>query len=174
MPERRTWGRSVMGHSVVALLLAAMALTGCGGENASPEAEGHAGKTPVIGTETCQRELNSDEYLDDGTEVMRETFTCDTVMSDPRASGTEVLHIETTFLEQDDVSSAWTGEGTITNDEGSWSGPVQGVVDFAEGVTNYGGVTYAGEGAYAGLTMHLLVLGTNEQLSYAGWIEESG
>lgn len=72
------------------------------------------------------------------------------------------------------MSSAWTGEGTLTNDEGSWSGPVEGVVDLAEEITNYGQVTYTGGGAYAGLTMHLLVFGTNEQLSYAGWIEESG
>jgi hypothetical protein len=83
-----------------------------------------------------------------------------------------VLHIETTLLEQDDVSSAWTGEGTITNDEGSWTGNVEGVVDFDVGIVNYGQVTYAGQGAYEGMTLHLLVAGSNEQLSYAGWIEE--
>lgn len=60
MPERRMWRRWVMGPSVVALLLAAMAPTGCGGENASPEIEGHAGKTPMIGTETCARSVDSE------------------------------------------------------------------------------------------------------------------
>jgi len=155
----------------VALTLAGLALTGCEEEGGSAAAGGLPGKTPVVGTETCQRAVDSDEVLDDGTEVMVETFTCDTVMSDPRGSGREVLHIETTLLEEDDVTSAWTGEGTITNDDGSWSGPVEGVVGYAVGVVNYGQVTYAGQGAYAGLTMHLLVAGTNERLAYAGWIE---
>jgi len=95
----------------VALTLAGLALTGCEEEGGSAAAGGLPGKTPVVGTETCQRAVDSDEVLDDGTEVMVETFTCDTVMSDPRGSGREVLHIETTLLEEDDVSfdgSSWT------------------------------------------------------------------
>lgn len=173
MNELWSWGRPVMRLGVVGLMVAGLTLTGCGEDGGSPEAGSLTSKTPVIGTDTCQRSVDSDEYLDDGTEVIRETFTCDTVMSDPRASGTEVLHLETTILDQDDVSSAWTGEGTITNDDGSWSGPVEGVVDFAGGIVNYGQVTYSGQGAYEGMTLHLLVAGSNEQLSYAGWIEES-
>ena len=144
------------------------------GEEASREPEGSTDRTLVVGTQTCERNVDSDLYLEDGTEVMQETFTCDTDMSDPRASGREVLHIETTFLEPDDMTAAWTGDGTLTNDEGSWTTEtVEGVVDLEWANYNKGELVYVGQGAYEGLTLHLLVTGTNEQLTYVGWIERS-
>lgn len=140
---------------------------------APPMAEVLAGRVPVIGTETCQHAVDAEEVLDDGSEVIRETFTCDVEMSDPRASGTEVSQAETTIIEPDDVTVAWTGEGTVANDEGSWSGPSEGVYS-TESAMNYGQVTYEGQGAYGGLIMHLLFAGINGQLSYSGWIEGPG
>jgi len=38
---------------------------------------------------------------------------------------------------------------------------------------NEGEVFYVEQGAYEGLTLHLLAAGTNEPMSYAGWIEPS-
>lgn len=37
----------------------------------------------------------------------------------------------------------------------------------------HGQVTYEGQGDYAGLTMYLLTAGSNEVLTFAGWIEEA-
>jgi hypothetical protein len=166
--------------AVVLLILAACASGGDGsGEATRPEQETSpmagilAGKIPVVGFQTCGRHVDSDEYAKGGSEVMRETFTCDTVMSDPRASGREVLHLETTWLEPEDVTGTWTGEATLTNDKGSWTGTTEGAVSDMWGNYNKGEVLYMGRGAYEGLTLHLLAAGTNERMLYAGWIEPS-
>ena len=172
MPELQMWGRPAMRHSLVGLIVAGMAMTGCDEDAASPETKEVAGRVPVVGTQTCERELESDVYAEDGSEVMRETFTCDTVMSDPRASGLEVLHLETTWLEPEDPTGTWTGEATLTNDDGSWTGTTEGAVGPWENY-NKGEVFYVGQGTYEGLTLRLLAAGNNVEMSYAGWIEES-
>lgn len=172
--------KAILFPCVVVLLVVPACATGDEGsgeatgrnQRASPMPEMLTGKIPVVGIQSCQRRLDSDEYAKDGSEVMLETFTCDTVMSDPRASGREVLHIETTWIEPEDVTGTWTGEGILTNDGGSWTGNTEGVVGPWANY-NKGEVFYVGQGAYESLTLHLLAAGTNERMWYAGWIEPS-
>ena len=125
---------------------------------------------PVLGTQTCSFQTLPSGTADDGARVINELFTCNTLMSDPRVSGTEVLEIET--LEYEHHSGIWSAEGTISNDRGTWRGTGEGVLRKEGGSPyNYGEMIYTGEGEYTGLIYKYLVAGSNEELTISGWIE---
>lgn len=127
----------------------------------------------VTGTATCALTTLPSGTTEDGTEVVKERFTCTDVTSDPRVSGEEVLEIET--LLYDDHSAPWSvTSATITTEDGVWRGTGDGVLRFdGDGPYNYGETTYRGEGPYEGLTYHCLVAGSNGELVLAGWIEST-
>ena len=168
---RRTSLPRGLQHGLVSLAVAGLALSGCGEEEAPVVSSTHGSKVAVVGTTDCERHVDSDEYLDDGSEVMRETFECDLAMSDPRASGHEVWHIVTTFRDPSDVLARWTGKGTLTNDQGTWTATGGGIIDLTSDGYNQGQQVYVGNDGYEGLTMRVLISGTNANMTYAGWIE---
>ena len=122
----------------------------------------------------------SDEVVD-GVNMIVELFVCEDTMSDPRVSGTEELLVETQLVDST-VGGTWTTrEATLTNDGGTWSGTLQGIVDlegvlpFAEGLVpyNYGEAHFVGEGAYEGLKYHYYISGSNGEAGVTGWITSS-
>lgn len=168
---RRTILPRGLQHGLVGLAVAGLALSGCGKDETSLASSTHGSKVAVVGTTDCEVQVDSDEYLDDGSEVMRETFECDLAMSDPRASGHEVWHIVTRFRKPSDVLARWTGKGTLTNDRGTWIATGAGIIDLASDGYNQGKQVYVGNDGYEGLTMHVLISGTNANMTYAGWIQ---
>lgn len=122
----------------------------------------------------------SDEMVD-GVDVVVERSVCTPEMSDPRVSGTEDLLVETRIADPT-VGGTWTTrQALLTNDQGTWTGTSQGLVDlvgvlpFAEGLVpyNYGEAHYVSEGAYEGLEYHYFISGSNEEAGVTGWITSS-
>ena len=134
----------------------------------------------VVGSGVCEMTPVSDEVVD-GVNMIVELFVCEDTMSDPRVSGTEELLVETRLVDST-VGGTWTTrEATLTNDGGTWSGTLQGIVDlqgvlpFAEGLVpyNYGEAHFVGEGAYEGLEYHYYISGSNGEAGVTGWITSS-
>ncbi len=67
------------------------------------------------------------------------------------------------------------------DDQGTWSGTSQGLVDlegvlpFAEGLVpyDYGEAHHVGEGGYDGLEYHYFISGSNGDAGVTGWITSS-
>jgi hypothetical protein len=172
---------------VALTVLSVVAVSACSTSNDSSFLNKHPfpdGVVAVTGTSECTVLPLSDTIGEDGVEVIEERFTCQTTMSDPRASGAEEYPLIVTRIADPSnlLAGLWTADGaTITNNNGVWRGYGFGVVDLvgvsslAEGVWpfNYGEMHYSGEGAYEGLTLHLYISGTNYDFALAGWISES-
>ena len=140
------------------LTLVVLLLPACGNsvDQASPketEPPIPNGAVAVTGTSACTVETLSYTVGEDGMEVVEERFSCDTVMSDPRATGAEEYPLIVTHYATGDVAGLWTADGaTLTNDDGVWKGSGFGVVDLvgisplAEGEWpfNYGESHYTG------------------------------
>ena len=129
------------------------------------------------GTEECSSQRLASTVVD-GVAQAEFHFTCETVTSDQRFSGTEEFDLIAYY--GGSVGGPWTAEGGLTRDEGSWHGQGLGVWDAGAsplgtpGVPfNYGEMTYVGEGAYAGLVLHCYLAGTDEELASMGWITPS-
>ncbi len=161
-------------------LVLTVGMVGCSGDTQADPSVPPDDAIVVVGTGLCEMTPVSDEMVD-GVNVIVERFVCKPEMSDPRVSGTEDLLIETRLADPT-VGGTWTArQATLTNDQGTWSGTSQGLVDlegvlpFAEGLVpyNYGEAHYVGEGAYDGLEYHYFISGSNGEAGVTGWITSS-
>jgi len=168
--------------TAIGFTLALLLVTSCSKEADTPALTIPEGAVAVTGTSTCVVQPLSDSFDSAGVEVVEERFSCETEMSDPRASGAEEYPVIITRIVTPGVGGLWTAEGaTLTNSEGTWRATGHGTVDLvgvsplAEGTWpfNYGEVHYTGEGDYDGLTMRLYITGTNYNFALAGWIAEA-
>jgi hypothetical protein len=152
------------------LVLVLLAVPCCTGDAAEEQVPAGDTIASAWGQELCV-ETASDTRLEGDTTVHVGTFECTLETEDPRATGQEIIEIETILSGS---TGTWTGESTLTTEEGSWTGTANGVVSTAgAGNTNLGEVDYRGEGAYEGLEMTAYVHGSDQELSWAAWIRET-
>ena len=166
--------------SCMTTLAMAAAFVGCSTDTQADPSIPPDDAIVVVGSGVCEMTSVSDEVVD-GVNMIVELFVCEDTMSDPRVSGTEELLVETRLVDST-VGGTWTTrEATLTNDGGTWSGTLQGIVDlegvlpFAEGLVpyNYGEAHFVGEGAYEGLEYHYYISGSNGEAGVTGWITSS-
>lgn len=169
-------------RGIIGFTAALLSMASCSSGADSPALTIPGNAIAVTGTSDCVVVPLSDTFDSDGVEIIEERFTCETEMSDPRATGAEEYPVIITRIVTPGIGGLWTAEGaTLTNSEGSWTATGRGTVDLAgvsplaEGTWpfNYGEVHYTGEGSYEGLTMRLYISGTNYNFALAGWIEEA-
>ena len=131
------------------------------------------GIVATTGTSDCR--ITSRDFQDEeGRQIVFEHFSCTQSVSDPRVSGQFEADIITTLEPPDASVAAWTATYSLANEGGTWQGMGRGALVFwpeGGGPYNYGEGTYTGEGAYAGLTYHELVAGSNAHPVLSGWIE---
>jgi hypothetical protein len=130
--------------------------------------------TYFTGTEVCTGEPAGSDVVDGIVQIYRHN-SCDFVSSDPRFTGTMDGDV---IVYGSGDTGPWTGASVLTNENGAWRGTSEGVWDATSasplgtpGLTfHYGVVTWVGEGAYEGSTVHLYMAGTDAMTSHTGWI----
>ncbi len=165
--------------TVVAVLLLVMSAVGTvGQEDAStPNVPVGQDVSYFTGTEECASEVLGSTVVD-GVMQSQAHYTCETVTTDPRFTGTE--EIDLMAYVGGAAGGLWTAEAVLNQGEGSWRGEGLGVWDAGASPLgtpglpfNYGEMTYVGEGSYEGLVLHYYLAGTDEELAFMGWIAPS-
>lgn len=161
--------RSKVVLMVLAVGIMVVSASACG--TGSPVATADSGATVAVvwGREDCVRIGGGFSSREGDTTVYPEQFECTVVTDDPRASGREVVDIESVVHGS---VGTWTGDATLTTDEGSWTGTTTGMF-LMPGPQNLGETIYRGEGPYEGLTMKVFVEGSNSEATWAAWITET-
>jgi hypothetical protein len=169
----------VAGRLVSVLAVLSLAVGCAGGASPSPgigppgPAATDAGASSVRAEVTCT--VTSRSSRTEGTnEIYLEHFSCTFDATDPRLDGRVEGDVTATFEPAAATAARWEGTYTLTNEGGSWQGQEKGALAIwpgSSGPYNYGQGTYTGSGAYAGLTYHYLIAGSNQGLVTSGWID---
>lgn len=157
-----------LGAGLVAAALAAGCTGGAGaGGTAAPEPTEAAEAAPAIitGTATCGDDPSPPVTV---TEDANYVF-CERTMADPRLSGT--MHLVSHTGGTEETTAIWS-EGTLENEEGSWSCKQFGV-GSQEVQTGTLDEVCVGRGAYAGLTayLHLVTADNATTFGILAWVE---
>lgn len=156
-----------------ASLVAAALVAGCtggtgGGTTAAPAATGGAAvPTPAVftGTGECRDDPSPPVTVAEDANYV----ACERTMADPRLSGT--MHLISHTGGTEEATAIWS-EGTLENDEGSWSCKQFGVGSQEVDTGPLDEVCF-GRGAYAGLTayLHLVTADNLTTFGVLAWIE---